>query len=763
MSEMIDQQAFVTGAREKRDYALVEHEKPFRYDENGLHVTRGSAWSAPGCHLGCGLLMYTNDEGKLVKVEGDKENPFNQGRLCCRCFALPEVIYHKDRILHPMKRAKEDRGKDKWEQITWDEAYDTIATKFLDIKEKYGPEAITFYSGTGRDIGQYITRLAWGFGSPNFVFAMSGQSCYSPRVAGCFANTGSFWLGDYSQQYPDRYDNPNWVLPELIVIWGNNPIVSNSDGLYGHWIIDCMKRGSKALTIDPRLTWLGAHSELYLQIRPGTDAALALGMIKIIIEEDLYDHQFVDYWCYGFNELAERSKEYPVEKVAEITWVPEEKIVQAAHMIANAENAILQWGVAIDQTKETIPTAQALLAVFEICGHMDKPGAMVVPPSILYYAAGWGSEFLTPEQYNKRIGLPEYPLLNLGFQECATDELIKTLETGQPYKLRAAWLQTTNFLTCTGVDPERTRLAHLNYDFIVYVDLFMNPTAMALADIFLPACTFPERNGIRIGDGMQRAETINKVIEPLGESKSDMEICLEIGRRIAPYAWPWETAEEMYSSIIAETGYTFEEMQELSPGYPAFEYHMHENGKLRDDGNVGFQTPTGRIELWSHYYNKAALDPLPSFEEPTPGPVATPESYEKYPLVLTTGARIWSMFHSEHRNVEHLRALHPDAEILVNPNTAKKYGVHNGDWVWVENERGRCKRKVVETPIVDERVCSTDHAWWLPEAPGSLEDGLFGMQDLNVANLMAYNCGKSGFGANYKTLLCKIYRAEEGE
>lgn len=763
MTEMIDQQAFTTGAREKREYSLVEHERPFRYEENGLHVTRGSAWSAPGCHLGCGLLMYTNDEGRLVKVEGDKENPFNQGRLCCRCFALPEVIYHPDRIVHPMKRARENRGKDLWEQITWDEAYDTIARKFLEIKEEYGPEAIAFYSGTGRDIGQYITRLAWGFGSPNFVFAMSGQSCYSPRVAGCFANTGSFWLGDYSQQYPDRYDNPNWKLPELITIWGNNPIVSNSDGLYGHWVIDCMKRGSKALTIDPRLTWLAAHSELYLQIRPGTDAALALGMINYIVENDLYDHEFVDLWCYGFEELCERAREYPVDVVSEITWIPQNKIVAAARMIAEADNAILQWGVAIDQTKETIPTAQALLAVFEICGHIDKPGAMVAPPSILYYAAGWGSEFLTPIQYAERIGLPEYPLLNLGFQECATDELIKTLETNKPYKLRAAWLQTTNFLTCTGVDPERTRLAHLNYEFIVYVDLFMNPTAMALADIFLPACTFAERNGIRIGDGMQRAETINKVIEPIGESKSDMEICLEVGRRIAPEAWPWETAEDMYSSIIAETGYTFEEMQELAPGYPEFEYHMHEKGKFRNDGGVGFQTATGRIELWSTYFNRAELDPLPSFEEPTPGPVATPESYKEYPLVLTTGARIWSMFHSEHRNVEHLRALHPDATILVNPVTAKKYGVHHGDWVWVENERGRCKRKVVETPVVDERVCSTDHAWWLPEAPGSLEEGLFGMQDLNVANLMEYNCGKSGFGANYKTLLCKIYRVEEGE
>ncbi len=177
---------------EKKDYTTVEHKKPYRYEEDGLHVTRGCGWSAPGCHLGCGVLLYTDDDGKLVKVEGDPENPFNQGRLCVRCLDLPEVVYSPDRILHPLKRDPKNRGKNQWEQIGWDEALDEIAGKILAAKEEYGPESVAFYSGTGRDIGQYITRLCWGFNSPNFVFMMSGQSCYSPRVAGCFSTSGSF-------------------------------------------------------------------------------------------------------------------------------------------------------------------------------------------------------------------------------------------------------------------------------------------------------------------------------------------------------------------------------------------------------------------------------------------------------------------------------------------------------------------------------------------------------------------------------------------
>lgn len=748
---------------EKREYTLVDHEKPYQFDEDGLHVTRGCAWSAPGCHLGCGILMYTDDEGRLVKVEGDPENPFNQGRLCVRCLDLPEVVYSPDRILHPLKRAREDRGKDKWEPIGWDEALDEIAGKILAAKEEYGPESVAFYSGTGRDIGQYITRLCWGFNSPNFVFLMSGQSCYSPRVAGCFSTSGSFWVGDYSQQFPDRYDNPDWKRPDLIVIWGNNPIVSNSDGLYGHWVVDCLKRGSRAIVIDPRMIWLASKAEHYLQIRPGTDGALALGIVNYLIENDLYDHEFVSLWCYGFDELAERAKEYPLDEVAKITDLPAEDIVAVARAIAASDAVTLQWGVAIDQIKETIPTAQAVLAIFEITGNIGKPGTMQQPASILNYAAGWGSEFLVPEQEAKRIGQDEHPLIKMGFQECVTDDYIKCLETGKPYPIKVAWMQTTNPLACTGVDAKRTLDAHMNIETIVYVDLFMTPTSMALADYFLPACTYAERNGLRVGDGAQRAETINKAIEPLGESRSDMQICLDIGKRISPEAWPWDTVEDMYSDILAETGHTFEEMQELAPGYPPFEYHMHEKGLLRADGNVGFDTATGRIELWCSMYNNLGLDPLPSYEEPVPSPLSTPELCEEYPLVLTTGARLWGMFHSEHRQIPRMRALHPEPLVYVNPKTAADFGVKDGDWVWVENHRGRCKRVVKETPIVNERTASTDHAWWHPEAPGELEAGLYDLWDLTVENLLPYDCGKTGFGANYKNTICKIYRVAEGE
>lgn len=709
--ELLDGDAFDKPSK----YEYVEHKKPWRYQEGDLTVTRTSAWSGPGCHLGCGILLYTDKDGKLVKVEGDPENPFNKGRLCPRCLDMIESVYNKDRLLYPMKRAREDRGKDAWERITWDEAYDLIAEKFLYYKENYGAESVSFWKGTGRDIAPWISHLAWSFGSPNVIFGLSGCACFVPRIAASTCTSGLFWVGDYSQQFRDRYDDPRWKRPELIVLWGNNPVVSNSDGLYGHWVTDCLKRGSKLISVDPKMTWLGTKAELHLPLRPGTDAALAMGMLRVMIKEDLYNHEFVDKWCYGFEQLAEAVEPYTLEKTAEIIRVDSEKIAKAARMMAAADGWIMQWGVATDMCKEAIPSCQALSALFQITGDVAIEAL-----------------------------------------EAGKDE------NGNDYPMKAAWLQTTNPLINSSPDTRRTYNALNKLEFIVSVDLYMTPTVQALADVVLPACTYAERNGIRIGDGVQRGETINKAVQ-VGECKSDMVINWELDKRICPDFYPWETEEDMYSEILSGMGMSFENLRANAPTYLDFEYKKYEKGLLRADGGVGFQTATGRIELWSTYFNQVGIDPVPSFEEPTPSPVANPDMYEDYPLILTTGARNWTLFHSEHRQVPKLRSYRPDPILQLNPATAEKYGIVEGDWVLVENHRGRAKCKVEFCEGLDPRYCSTDHGWWLPESGKYEEGGFSGMWDFNINQLLTFDPGKSGFGSNYKTVLCRVYKCDKGD
>ena len=246
----------------------------------------------------------------------------------------------------------------------------------------------------------------------------------------------------------------------------------------------------------------------------------------------------------------------------------------------------------------------------------------------------------------------------------------------------------------------------------------------------------------------------------MGECKSDMEMNLELGRRLAPEAWPWENVEDMFTEMIATSGITFPELREAAPVYLPFEYKKHEKGLLRPDGSPGFYTATGRIELWSTYYQNAGLDPLPVFDEPAPGPLATPELLDEYPLVLCTGARRWPFFHSEHRQAKRLLAMHPDPWIEIHPETCARLGVADGDWVWVENMLGRAKRRVKETPIFDPRIVAADHGWWNPEGD---PENLYDIGDLCINNLIPWGNGKSGFGGNYKTNLCKVYRMKEGE
>ena len=568
-------------------------------------------------------------------------------------------------------------------------------------------------------------------------------------------------MADSSQYLPGRYDDPQYKVPECIIMWGHNPIVSNSDGNLGHWYVELMKRGSKLIVVDPRMTWFASRADLWLQIRPGTDSALALGMLNIIIQEGLYDKEFVDKWTYGFDDLAKRAAEYPVEKVAEITWIPKEKIVEAARLYAKSKPAMIVWGLAIDMTREALPAAQGMTALWDITGNIDVPGGnlIVEPPCGVTSYFGWGFELLPPKQFGKRIGMDKYPLLEFGLPLANPDELLETMLTDKPYPLKACWFQTNNPLACMSADPKKMYKGLSRLEFVVVVDLFMTPTATAFADIVLPAAAYPERDGHRAV--WYSVQTINKVTQT-GECKSDLEINRLLGKRLNPEAWPWDNEEQAWDEIVKGSGWTFKELREKHQVLHPFEYRKYETGRLRDDGELGFNTDTGRIELSSTKMEQFGLDPLPYFEEPTEGPVSTPELMKEYPLILTTGARNWGFFHSEHRQIASLRATHPQPEMEIHPETAAKYGIKDGDWVWIENRMGKCRQKACITYEVPKWLVNADHGWWFPEEDGA-EPNLFGVWKSNINQLVPFLPGKSGFGGNYKSLICKIYKVKEGE
>jgi anaerobic selenocysteine-containing dehydrogenase len=376
----------------------------------------------------------------------------------------------------------------------------------------------------------------------------------------------------------------------------------------------------------------------------------------------------------------------------------------------------------------------------------------------------WGMEALTEEQKRKRTWLEKYPFA--GWQDVFSagywDAVIDQILTDTPYPIKALWVQTNNTFACGAADAKRVYEALKKLDFVVVVDLFMTPTAMALADIVLPAATYPERDGIGIPGGIgSYVGTINKAIEPVGECKSDVQINLELGKRLNPEAWPWENVQQMFSEMIKTTGMTFEELRETGVAYDSFEYEKYKKGLLRPDKKAGFNTPTGKVELYSTVLEKCGLDALPYFEEPPESPVSTPEIAKEYPLILTTGARRWEFFHSEHRQIPRLRQMHPDPITEIHPDTAEELGIRDADWIYIESKYGRCKQRAKLTKGIHPRVVCSQHGWWFPEKPGP-EPSLFGVWESNINLLLPSGwTGRSGYGYPYKCQMCRVYKVEE--
>ena len=738
---------------------------------------RTCIWSPPGDHpVGCGVVL-TIEDGELKKIEGDPTHPITQGRLCPRCLAMKEVINHPDRLRHPMKRSRDDRGLDKWERITWDEAYDMICEKANQIIEEVGPQAIFTISGTGRESTLYAPAYApLIFGSPNQGGTLSGASCYGPRCTIADYHLGAGYPElDYAAYFPDRYDDPRYEVPKYILIWGKIPIYSNADGFFGHSVVDLMKRGSKLIVVDPRVTWLAARAAYHLQLRPGTDAALGLGLINVIIEEDLYDHDFVEKWCFGFDALAERAREYPPEKVAEITWIPEETIVAAARAFATGKPSSGLWGVAIDQSCNGIQAGHCFVALMAITGNLDVPGGITLakPSSFM---GKWRYETLKtvdPDVAALRVVNLEgkYALKDYGGGAMPAnlgDNVLNWLEAEDPpYKLRMCMMLGENPMACMPVQPQRWMKAFMDLDMIVATDVFMTPSIMAFADIVLPLSMSIEHNGVVIphfGRNTHFVGAMNKALDP-GDTRSDLEILMDLGKRMKPENFPWDSVEDFFTEQLHTVyDWGFEELKEAVVFQQDYEYRKYETGKLRADGEPGFDTPTGLVELKSTIYPKFGIDALPYYEEPAYSPYTlSEEDAEKYPYVLTTGGRNIETFHSEHRQVPSLRQCVPQPKVTIHPDTAAKYDLKEGDWVKLENQFGTCYQTAHINKTVDPRVVHAEHAWWFPEEEGEAPH-LFGTFKSNINSLLPHECiSKSGYGAPYKGVVCAISKVAADE
>lgn len=630
------------------------------------------------CYHSCGLNVHVKD-GRIVKVEGMSEHPLNKGEICPRAQAIPSFVYASDRLKYPMERTESG-----WKRITWDEALNKIAAKLKEIKEKYGPNALAVFNGSvgveNLELSTFAHEFLAAYGSPNFISVES--ICFRARI---LARMMTF--GMYPVEEPEK--------ASCVVLWGHNPDSSNMPlAKYLYKAVE--EKGVKIIVIDPRRIPI-AKKGLHLQIKPGTDLYLALAAINVIINEGLYDEEFVNKWTLGFDRLREHVKNYTPENVEEICGVPASDIKKFARIYATTKPACIVQGInTLDQSVNGIQNSRALAILQAITGNIQIPGGWTRVPRLRF-----GIKLALVD---KPMGADDYPLFyEIWGRKSAFGQAMlfpDMVISGKPYPIKA--------LIVTGGNPALTmpesgkfREALKKLDFLVVMDLFMSETA-ELADIVLPACTFLEKTGIAydygVCHGLPYVLLRKKVIEPIGECWPEWKFWTELGKKMGyEEKFPWKSDEDVVNYQLEGTGITLEQLKAEPSGFffTAKEY-----------GVKGFGTPSGKIEIYSDTLEKYGYDPLPTPRETSYSGLA-----KEYPLTLTTGARVLEYTHTQMRNIPELRARVPDPLAEIHPSTATQYGVADGETIVVETKKGRIKIKVKVTEDIMPGVVSIPHGW----------------------------------------------------
>jgi anaerobic selenocysteine-containing dehydrogenase len=504
------------------------------------------------CTAHCATIATVVD-GKVVRLESDPDHP-NGGVFCLKGKAAPELVYHPDRLNHPLKRTRPKGDADPgWQRVGWDEALDDIAQRLISIREQYGPRAVALAKGTGggtsvSDAERWLARFLNSFGSPNWVS--------TTHVCNWHKDTG------FTYTFGVEIPTPDVAHSGAFLLWGHNP--SSTSLILAHDIVAARKRGMKIVAVDPRRVGIAAQADILLQVRPGTDGALALAMIDVAIKEKLFDEDFVRRWTNGvflirkdngaalmeadlsssgsperfvvwdeiadapvlydstngdferrparaalageyritdkngdaihcapaFANLAALAARYAPEISAAITWVEADKVKQAAHLLAANRPVSMFMHNGVGQHTNATQTSRAIATFYALLGDFDRPGGNVVFPKAPLNAVS-GKEFLPKETALERIGRERKPLGPPAKPgNCAAYDIFTAVLENRPYPVKALLNFGSNTVLNTG-DSQRAREAFRALDFAVAAELFMTPTA-ELCDYVLPATSFLE-------------------------------------------------------------------------------------------------------------------------------------------------------------------------------------------------------------------------------------------------------------------------------
>jgi anaerobic selenocysteine-containing dehydrogenase len=612
-------------------------------------------------------------------------SPFDKTLSCPKLTHLKSIVYSKDRVLKPLIR---ETLKEDFKEVSWKEALDFIAEKLERVKLQYSPKSIAFLRGMAADWGtpwDYAVRFMSSLGSPNAIG--NGSICF---VARDMAHTYTYG----AMTIPQAKDS------KCIVIWGKND--KNTVLTMAEAIIYAKQNGAKIVVIDPVKNFFTDMADFWLRIKPAHDGFLAMALIKVIIEEELYDKEFVYNYCTGFDALQETVSKINLDYLAENSWIPVDEILGVARLYAKTKPACIIDGNGLDMQTQTFQTVRAVCILRALTGNIDLPGGDFIPQPIPLKNIQLREKIINIPSVMKDYPLFEkfHPTWGLHGQSCLIDAILDN----QPYPVRFLFVQSGN-PAVTMMDSTRVRKALESLDCLVMIDMFKNKTSN-YAHAILPAVSCFEKT--QINRAYVRNSFImlqKKVIEPLGESKSDIEIIFEIAKASGlKEFFPWETVEEALDFQLSPTGLTVDELKKNPKGI------WYETPRFRKYEKEGFKTPSKKVEIFSETLSNNNFSPIP-FMNGFPDDIISFSKEKDYNFIGISGERVGCFTNTQFLKIFPLRNIEKEPYIDIHPKSAEKLNLKSGDTVSVTTERGKIEMKVKLSEYVQEGVIRIAWGW----------------------------------------------------
>ncbi|MFZ5438685.1 MAG: molybdopterin-containing oxidoreductase family protein [Myxococcota bacterium] len=622
------------------------------------------------CLMRCGIECTVHD-GHLVKVEGNLSSR-TRGFVCEHGFALRELVHSDERVQHPLVR----RG-DAFHEVSWDEAFAYIATKLADVKAKFGARALAIQTGwpfVRHPFVNFLHRWARAFGSPNVATVSS--LCEASLRMGQALTVGT------------KY-SPELRRVKTLVVWGANPPVTAPT--FAH-LVAGKADGGTLIVIDPLRTTLAKEATLHLRVRPGSDGALALGLINLVLQKRPPSDALREK-THGLDELARLAAEYPLERVEQLTTVSRGLVERAADLLLRPEPLGIWQGLGVEHHVSGVQTVRAITSLEVLLGRFENadPRAMVTPVGPRFRDEMLPALYrmrtpqpVPPELREENVGHARFPLFDRFNREAQGELLAEAILHDRPYPVRALFLWGSNLLL-TGSGSQEMAAAAEKLELLVTVDPFFSASAQR-SDVVLPASTFAESLDVDADE----SEVAQRGLVPVqGASRPDFDILTGLAKACGQGEYfPWKNFHEAMKAPRVD----WMKDEGLQP-------------KPRPDARTDFGTPTGKAEFVSTQLEALGQDALPVWTPPPMQPT------DEFPLRLVTGPRPRARINSQFAQSPSVRARLREPELLVHPEAAKRAGITHGTQIDVVSPVGRITIRAVVTEDVHPETVVMPSGW----------------------------------------------------